>query len=117
MKKKRKFKKKKAFNLHGYIFGALRKIWRWYPERKIALDLAKVYISNKELYTCAKCDKIFTRKQVHIDHLNPVISPITGFTSWDSYIQRLFVSHNHLQVLCKDCHQLKTQAENKLRRK
>lgn len=109
-------KKRKQFNLNGYIFGALRKIWRWHPERKLALTIAKVAGGTKELYTCAQCDQMYPRKQVHIDHKVPVISPIDGFQGWDLYVEKLFVQFDDLQVLCKDCHQQKTQKENKVRR-
>ena len=116
-KKKRGVKSKKGFNLNGYIFGALRKIWRWHPERKIALDLAKVHYSHAkdQFFVCASCDHFKLRNQLHVDHIKPVIDPDKGFTSWDEYISRLFVSHKYLQVLCKDCHLQKTRAENKRR--
>ena len=109
--------KKKEFRLEGYIFGALRKIWRWHPERKRALEIAKVHGSMKDHYGCAKCDEIFPRKNVHVDHICPVVDPKTGFDSWDSYITRLFIGAEGLQILCKECHQQKSNKENKKRRK
>jgi hypothetical protein len=46
---------------------------------------------------------------VAIDHIEPVV-PVTGRESWDSYIYRLF--NNATQILCKNCHCLKTTIEN-----
>jgi len=111
----KKVKKKKEFNLKGYIFGSLRKIWRWYPERRLALKLAEVMGTTKDSYNCRECDNVFPRKLVHVDHVDPVIEPGKGFISWDVYIERLFVKADRLQILCKGCHKGKTQIENKRR--
>lgn len=109
-------RKKKQFNLNGYIFGALRKIWRWYPEGKIALKVATLGVDDGK-YSCFTCGGRFSRKEVHVDHTEPVINPATGFQGWDIYVKRLFVKANKLDILCKPCHKIKTQAENKQRRK
>lgn len=118
MKNSKSVKKRKVkeFKLNGYIFGALRKIFRWYPERRKALKLAEVHGSvPKDTYTCAKCDQMFPKDKVQVDHINPVIDPATGFTTWDNYIARLYVPADKMQVLCKDCHLIKSNAENKKR--
>ena len=113
-----KRKKKKQFNLNGYIFGSLRKIWRWYPERKKALQYAEVIVSGKKEpeYICWKCSSVLPRKEVHVDHIKPVIDLKKGFVDWNTYINRLFVSADKLQVLCIDCHKEKSLKENKIRR-
>ena len=111
-----KSKKPREFNLKGYIFGSLRKIWRWYPERRLALQLAAVLGTvAKDSYSCAKCDNIFNKKLIQVDHIDPVINPATGFTTWDNYIERLFVKAEKLQVLCKECHKNKSVEENSRR--
>jgi 5-methylcytosine-specific restriction endonuclease McrA len=118
MKKAKLEKKRKVreFKLEGYIFGALRKIARWHPERRKALKLAEVHGSiPKDTYSCAKCDNLFPKTMVQVDHINPVIDPATGFTTWDNYIARLFVTADKLQVLCKGCHKNKTVEENRKR--
>jgi len=111
---RKKTRKKKQFNLNGYIFGALRRIWRWDPARKKALERCLLFNGN---YNCEKCGGRFSRKQIHVDHVFPVIHPDYGFVDWNMYIRRLFVSVEYLQVLCKKCHKEKTKEENKLRRK
>lgn len=109
-------KKPKPFPLNAYIFGALRKIYRWHPERKKALDRQK---RAEDKYECEECHKLFSRKkrQIHVDHIEPVVDPKTGFVSWDEYIKRLFVTADKLQILCKKDHKKKTKKENKQRRR
>ena len=104
----------KKFNLNGYIFGALRRIWRWFPERKEALKRAAG--TGKDWYRCADCGNFAYIKDVQIDHKDPVM-PVKGFDSWDKYIGRLFCSAGSLQVLCKPCHKQKSTTENTERRK
>lgn len=53
-------------------------------------------------YRCAKC-KILTSKP-QVDH----ISPVGKFLDWNMYIERLFCPIENLQVLCWDCHKVKT---------
>ena len=50
-------------------------------------------------------------KNVHVDHINPIINPETGFTTWDDCIDNMFSELDNLQVLCKKCHDIKTQTE------
>lgn len=96
----------KVFKLEGYIFGALRRIWKWHPVKKEALRQA----AGK----CVECGVV--AEKLHVDHINPVVA-VTGFVDWNTYIDRLFCGVGNLAVLCKDCHQVKTQAENAERRK
>lgn len=51
-----------------------------------------------------------------MDHVSPVIDPVKGFTTWDDFINRMFCDELGFQCLCVDCHNLKTKAENKVRR-
>jgi formate-dependent nitrite reductase cytochrome c552 subunit len=44
-----------------------------------------------------------------------VVDPKEGFTTWDSYIERLFCPAEHFDVLCKSCHEAKTQIEDVMR--
>jgi len=110
MKKRRK---KKPFPLTGYIIASLRKIWRWHPERKKALNRAKILTD----YQCELCGLIHPRKGVQVDHIKPVVVPGEGIVSWDKYIKRLFVSASELRVLCIVCHKAKSANESRQRRK
>jgi len=127
-------KKRKEFNLNGYIFGALRKIDRWHPGRKEVLTRSLVRYETKEVFRpregklvkikitvsfhkCENCMNVFPRKEVHVDHIIPVVDPKKGFETWDIYIKRLYVDADKRQILCKKDHHTKTQKENKIRRK
>lgn len=72
------------------------------------------------LYLCAGCGreveasaKINGRrvKNVHVDHIRPIIDPEVGFTTWDDLIARMFCEGDNLQLLCNDCHTTKTNEE------
>lgn len=101
--------------LDAFLFSGLRRLSYRTPMRNAALSAARV---ERGKYKCAKCKNIFNKKQVAIDHINTVI-PVTGFTTWEEYINRLFCEDIKLQVLCNNgknsCHKLKTKLENKNR--
>ena len=104
--------------INGYIFGALHKIWRWSKPRRECLAISKIFDSSRQgdWHTCAKCDGIFPKDGVQVDHINPVVDPSTGFVDWNTYIQRLlYISTKDLQTLCKSCHSSKSTEENSRR--
>ena len=49
-----------------------------------------------------------------VDHIAPVVDPVTGFISWDDTIARMFVEEEGLQVLCHKCHSRKTMEEKEI---
>lgn len=105
--------RKKAF-----IVSVLRSGTRRWPPKYETLNDAKtekkINVATGRLaqhYKCKKCKKDFPAKQVQVDHKEPVVDPKTGFTTWDSFIERLFCEKNNLQVLCTTCHDLKTKKE------
>lgn len=51
-----------------------------------------------------------------VDHIVPVISPATGFRSWDIVIERMFCELDGFQVLCHECHKKKTADEREIKR-
>ena len=55
-------------------------------------------------------------RNVAVDHIKPVICPVSGFTSWDDMIERMFVEGSGFQILCKSCHDKKTGDERKIRK-
>ena len=50
---------------------------------------------------------------MQVDHIKPIIDPEIGFTNWDDVVNNMFCEKENLQVLCKDCHALKTASERK----
>lgn len=74
------------------------------------------------LYLCAGCEeevpvtvvdpvKRKRVKNVFVDHIEPIVDPAIGFTTWDDFIERMFSEEDNLQVLCKSCHDYKTSEE------
>jgi hypothetical protein len=110
----------------GFIRSALRKAWtRWGPNNQTKKD-ARV---ERGIYKCAgykrRAHKVPAsvkedgkrKNNVFTDHIDPVVDPVVGFVDWDTFISRLFCETENLQVLCKQCHDLKTQDEKNKRKK
>lgn len=100
----------KAFD--DWLKKELRRIsYKYKPRQQVVKD-ARV---RRGVYKCAFCGGEFGPKQVHVDHIQPVIDPNQGFVDWNTYIERLFCNYDGWQVLCIDCHQIKSTAENATR--
>lgn len=110
------------------IRAAIRQVWtRYSPERKEALYQAKRTKKQKNKngetskrpdvsWICASCKEQFKGAQVQVDHIEPVgktpiFPPAPEDTSWSTWLLRLFCVVDNLQVLCKECHQIKTKKE------
>jgi 5-methylcytosine-specific restriction endonuclease McrA len=105
--------RKKAF-----IVSVLRGGSRRYPPKYLTLNDAYVGQRLNEKthrvgkhYLCATCQGEYPTKDVQVDHIEPIINPKTGFTTWDDFINRLFCGKENLQVLCTSCHKIKTKEE------
>lgn len=106
-----------------FITSALRSSFRRWPPRSECLKQAAV---GKRLnpdsgrvatfYVCKSCNESFSAKHIQVDHVKPIV-PTTGWNGWDEVINRLYCELAGLQVLCKPCHKIKTQKENKKRLK
>lgn len=98
-------------NRYGRIKSALRKAWLTSPERNAVKKQARV---GRGVYRCKgykrRSHKV-SAKEVCVDHIEPVVNPSTGFTTWDELVDRLFVTEDKLQVLCKECHKQKSKDE------
>ena len=60
-------------------------------------------------YKCAKCKKWFKGTEVQVDHKIPVGSLKCG-KDIEGFLERL-TTETGFQVLCKPCHQIKTNTE------
>lgn len=99
--------KRKAF-----VISTLRRAsYRWFP-RSGALALSRI---ARGLYICNICQLVFEKKHTALDHKDPVVDPVKGFTNWDDYINRLYCSETGFQVLCLECHKTKTAKEKEIR--
>lgn len=113
-------------SLESWLIPKLRRVSMYWPGKTIARDMAKVYVDDgyfkngklktKVMYQCASCSKLFEQHESHMDHRQSVID-VNGFTNWDDFIKRLFCPPEGYQLLCLDCHLLKTNDENKIRKK
>lgn len=110
--------------LKNFIISALRSASNRYPPKYECLNAAKVGKKvNKatgrlaEHYKCAACKKHFVAKEVQVDHIEPVVSPLTGFIDWNTFVARMFCPITNLQVLCRWCHKVKSDKEKKERLK
>jgi 5-methylcytosine-specific restriction endonuclease McrA len=104
--------------MHSFIKSALRSASQRWPPKFEALKAAKrgKKVNNKtgriaEHYLCCECGGEFPAKDVQVDHINAVINPNTGFTSWDDVIIRMFCEIEGYQILCKPCHKAKSNIE------
>ena len=102
----------KTPNLQSFLRWQLRKISLRWPPRSQALARARI---ERGLYRCEGCKEERRSKEVAVDHIVPVVSE-DGFQDWNTFIERLFCSVDMLQVLCHPCHDIKTKAENLVRK-
>ena len=108
--------------IRSFIISGLRSTASRWPPKYETLKAAFVgkkinAASGREAkhYLCAHCEGEFPSSKVQVDHINPVVDPKVGFTTWDTFIDRLFCTEEGLQVLCSTCHKKKTEQERKER--
>jgi hypothetical protein len=108
--------------MRSFIVSTIRGGFGRYPNKYSVLKNAFVSKKiNKDSgrksahYRCAGCKLIFPSARVAVDHIAPVVDPVTGFVDWNTYIDRMFCAESGLQVLCETCHTEKTKEERKLR--
>lgn len=102
----------------SFVKSALRAASRKWPPKWEALKNAcigkKLNKATGKLvfhYKCAACSRLFKAVDVQVDHIEPVVDTAAGFRGWDEYINRMFCEADKLQVLCKECHSIKTANE------
>ena len=108
---------------HSFVSSTLRAGSRRWPPKYSCLNASKtekkVNVKTGRLaqhHQCAECKEEFVSKDVQVDHIKPVVDPKKGFISWDVYIDRMFCEQKNLQVLCKDCHKIKSKKERDARK-
>ena len=96
----------------SFIRSALRSAFqRWGPKHE-AKKLAK---RGYNQYECAHCGEIYGNKDTEVDHIEPAGS-LKAYEDLPSFVERMFCEVEGFQVLCKACHQVKTNAERKARK-
>lgn len=87
------------------IRNALRDVWRYTLAHKL---VKKRCTGGDGFMYCQQCNK--RTPKLFVDHIKPIGEVDRGF------IERLFVPSFEMQGLCDECHQPKTNKENKTRR-
>lgn len=120
----------------GKVINALRRVsWHYAPrnERK------KRQKRDKALFECELCskycyegksqkgftelknkypNKLVEMEKVQADHVSPVIPIVKGWEwSWDTFMNNLFCDIDGYQILCSQCHSIKSKTENEQRKK
>lgn len=103
----------------GFIRAGLRAKFTRYPVKyKVKNAARRDKPKNKKgrhkyEYQCAYCKKYYMDKEVQVDHIVPCGSLRTP-EDLVSFVPALFCEEEDLQVLCKPCHQKKTNKERGL---
>ena len=108
---------------NSFITSVIRRgFTRWPPKFEVLKNAKQGKKINEstgrlaEHYQCNVCKGSFAGKDVEVDHINPIV-PVSGFISWDSFIDNLFCELSNLQVICKTCHAKKSKLENEERKR
>lgn len=130
---------KPKWNPNSAFRGALRRVFARSPAVRAVKERARKeeVKYNKDgspskkprvLFQCAECNKWYKGTHVAVDHIDPVINPVTGYVDWNTFIDRLDCPESNLQVVCSytnkhedakkeygrySCHYFKTQEERK----
>lgn len=108
------------------IKGAIRRVFSRSELRLQALSLNDIQHTDPlrprvtKWTWCSDCGVIFPRYLAQVDHVSPVVRTNERFEdlSWTEFIEeRIWCSIENLRVLCEDCHNVKTTAENKERKR
>ena len=103
----------------AFVRSALRKAWSKWPPKYELLNENRVIVEGKRHkyeYTCESCGQRFKQKEVQVDHREPTGS-LKDYSELPEFVRKLFVSKENLAILCKSCHQRKTNDERRARAK
>lgn len=102
---------------NSFIKNNLRNATRkWQP----ISDCLKKARTRRGFYLCNGCKEEVPAsaiidgkriKNIAVDHIDPIIDPAVGFTTWDECIDRMFCEQDNLQILCYTCHKEKSDKE------
>jgi 5-methylcytosine-specific restriction endonuclease McrA len=101
----------------SFVRSGLRaKFTRWPPKYEViraAKRELKVKVGNQKFeYQCAECLDWFKQKETEVDHI-VACGSLKTFSDLAGFVERMFCSQEHLQVVCKVCHKAKTAADRK----
>lgn len=101
------------------IRSALRQKSRWWkPVSQCKQESKRAYKGKNKRqkweYQCNKCKNWFKSDEVNVDHIEPAGS-LNCSNDLPAFVDTLFCEVDNLQVLCKTCHDEKTQLERQLK--
>jgi 5-methylcytosine-specific restriction endonuclease McrA len=105
----------------GLIRSSLRKAFQfWRPAQEAKKLVRRKLLINghvRWMYQCANCEDFFTDKETQVDHVEP-LGPLSELRHLPEFVNRLTPeSLGAFQCVCKGCHQLKTNAERRERKR
>lgn len=101
----------------SFIRSALRKAWTRWPPKFEAMQQARRTVTGQRHryeYQCAACEQWYKAKEVEVDHKVSAGS-LNSYEDIAGFTERLFVSADELDILCKPCHKEKTLEERALK--
>lgn len=119
-KEKKPKAKKKEFTLQPAILGALRRLFRRYPEyiavknenkREYFVKSKKGKPMRRVGYICNICGELSPNTSTTVDHIECVVDIKDGFIDLNTYAKRLFCPKSNLQCLCARCNKEKCKRE------
>ncbi len=102
---------------------AIKRCFSRSPGHRLVLDKArcprKKGPRGGARYRCAQCKNDFGIREVQVDHIDPIvpIGTLSKDMDWNTIVDRVFCEEDNLQVLCLECHKVKSKEENKMRKK
>lgn len=104
----------------SFVKGNLRRAtMKWAPIQTVKGKAR----TRRGFYLCAECGQEVPAttkegrkrvKNIHVDHIHPVVDPAVGWEGWDVMIERLFCEEEGLRVLCAACHKDVTDEEKEI---
>jgi len=107
----------------SFIISQLRSATQRWSPKQTCIKSARV---RRGFYRCEECQELVPAtlpppdgkkkriKNIVADHIDPIVPPETGFTTYDDWIERCFVEIEGYQALCHKCHTIKTNEERKI---
>lgn len=113
------------------VSGAIRRAFSRSELRRRVVEASVIAHSDslrprvKTWCRCVKCKKPSPKSSMEVDHSFQQVIPldkslmdvIVSESGWDNLVNRIWCDVSNLQALCGECHQVKTQEENRIRRR
>lgn len=101
-----------------FIRSALRAAFSRYPVKYAVKNAARREVvgggRQKYEYQCNSCKEYFPAKETEVDHIVSAGS-LKCYDDLPGFVERMFCEADGMQVLCKPCHQGKTNADRRAR--